>query len=138
VFWQFFVDFVFKLEQSQYIEEGIEWENVMFKDNASCLATIEGKQGVLSVLDEICILPQGTDERFSAKVRRSFTLLNAVQLKFICFRCGHELIRCFWIHSTQPEPLDSIIWFLNHIKTLDLFLTWFDLAFSNVFTFTRK
>lgn len=83
----------------------------MFKDNASCLATIEGKQGVLSVLDEICILPQGTDERFSAKVRRTFTQLNALKMKLICFRCGRESTWCLWIHSTQPEPVDSI----NHL-----------------------
>lgn len=40
------------------LQEGIGWESVQFLDNVECLSTIEGKQGILSLLDEVCILPQ--------------------------------------------------------------------------------
>lgn len=45
---------VFKLEQEEYIKEGIEWKMIDFYDNQPCIDLIEAKLGVLDLLDEEC------------------------------------------------------------------------------------
>mmetsp|Transcript_28296 Transcript_28296/g.65180 ORF Transcript_28296/g.65180 Transcript_28296/m.65180 type:complete len:1554 (+) Transcript_28296:189-4850(+) len=66
---QHFNQYNFTLEQAEYDKEGIPWSSSDFVDNALCLELIEKKQGgVLSILDEECIVPQGTDESFLEKL----------------------------------------------------------------------
>lgn len=45
---------VFKLEQEEYIREGIEWKMIDFYDNQPCIDLIEAKLGILDLLDEEC------------------------------------------------------------------------------------
>lgn len=45
---------VFKLEQEEYIREGIEWKMIDFYDNQPCIDLIETKLGILDLLDEEC------------------------------------------------------------------------------------
>ena len=45
---------VFKLEQEEYVKEGIEWKMIDFYDNQPCIDLIEAKLGVLDLLDEEC------------------------------------------------------------------------------------
>ena len=45
---------VFKLEQEEYVREEIEWSFIDFYDNQSCIDLIEGKLGILDLLDEEC------------------------------------------------------------------------------------
>ena len=65
---QQFNQHVFKLEQEEYVKEGIEWDRIDYVDNQPCLDLIEGKMGILSLLDEESRLPNGTDESFNSKV----------------------------------------------------------------------
>lgn len=51
---QHFNAHVFKQEQEQYEEECIDWSRVEFVDNQDVLDLIEGKLGVLDLLDETC------------------------------------------------------------------------------------
>ncbi|EKX36969.1 hypothetical protein GUITHDRAFT_165588 [Guillardia theta CCMP2712] len=68
---QYFVEFVFKLEQAEYIAEGIDWQQVGFSDNRASIELIEAKpNGILAILNEECILPSGgSDQDFARKVR---------------------------------------------------------------------
>ena len=68
---QFFNQFIFKLEQDEYAKEGIPVESITFKDNQPCLDLIEAKGGVLSMLDEECKVPKGTDDTFLAKIHEA-------------------------------------------------------------------
>ena len=45
---------VFKLEQEEYVKEQIEWSFIDFYDNQPCIDLIEGKLGILDLLDEEC------------------------------------------------------------------------------------
>jgi myosin-5 len=66
---QYFVNFVFKLEQAEYVAEGIDWHQVDFKDNRQCIALLESKPaGVLAILDEACIAPGSSDPDFVCQV----------------------------------------------------------------------
>ncbi|KAI5849360.1 P-loop containing nucleoside triphosphate hydrolase protein [Morchella snyderi] len=69
---QEFNQHVFKLEQEEYAREQINWAYIEFSDNRPCIDLIEGKLGVLSLLDEESRLPAGTDESFVNKLHQNF------------------------------------------------------------------
>jgi myosin-5 len=69
---QEFNQHVFKLEQEEYVREQIEWKFIDFSDNQPCIDLIEGKLGVLSLLDEESRLPMGSDDQFVTKLHHNF------------------------------------------------------------------
>jgi ankyrin repeat protein len=63
---QQFNKYVFKLEQQEYEKEGIMWKFISFPDNQDVLDLIDKKHtGIMALLDEQCILPKSTDEKFT-------------------------------------------------------------------------
>ncbi|CAF0777038.1 unnamed protein product [Brachionus calyciflorus] len=58
---QQFCQHVFKLEQEEYVREQIKWSFIEFYDNQPCIELIEGKIGILDLLDEECKMPKGSD-----------------------------------------------------------------------------
>ncbi|KAF9382462.1 Myosin type-2 heavy chain 1 [Podila verticillata] len=75
---QEFNQHVFKLEQEEYIREKIDWKFIEFSDNQPCIEMIEGKLGVLSLLDEESRLPSGSDQGWCNKL---FTQLGTEKHK---------------------------------------------------------
>jgi myosin-5 len=59
---------VFRLEQDEYIREGIKWTFIDFPDNQPCIDAIESKLGIISLLDEESRLASGSDGSFLRKV----------------------------------------------------------------------
>uniref|UniRef100_A0AAY4EQL2 Myosin VC n=1 Tax=Denticeps clupeoides TaxID=299321 RepID=A0AAY4EQL2_9TELE len=59
---------VFKLEQEEYMKEDIPWTLIDFYDNQPVIDLIEAKMGVLDLLDEECLFPQGTDHNWLQKL----------------------------------------------------------------------
>lgn len=59
---------VFKLEQEEYVREQIEWSMIDFSDNQPCIDLIEAKLGVLDLLDEECMVPNGSDLNWCRKM----------------------------------------------------------------------
>src|ERR1700753_927161 len=59
---------VFKLEQEEYMREQINWIFIEFADNQPCINVIEGKLGVLAILDEESRLPAGSDTTLLTKL----------------------------------------------------------------------
>ena len=70
---QEFTHHVFKLQQEDYISEGIEWSFIKYTDNQSCIDLIEDRNGILSLLDEQCKLPAGSDKAWAEKMFHSLT-----------------------------------------------------------------
>ncbi|XP_076588859.1 unconventional myosin-Vc isoform X2 [Chaetodon auriga] len=64
---------VFKLEQEEYMKEDIPWTLIDFYDNQPVIDLIEAKMGILDLLDEECLFPQGTDQSWLQKL---FTYLE--------------------------------------------------------------
>jgi myosin heavy subunit len=76
---------IFKLEQEEYNKEKINWEKVNFKDNQDCIDLIEKVRasnflfcnpkkkpmGVLSLLDEECRFPKGSDKTLLEKLHQN-------------------------------------------------------------------
>ena len=69
---QEFNQHVFKLEQEEYLKEQIDWTFIDFSDNQPCIDLIEGKLGILSLLDEESRLPMGSDEQFVTKLHHNY------------------------------------------------------------------
>ncbi|KZT51923.1 putative nonmuscle myosin heavy chain b [Calocera cornea HHB12733] len=68
---QFFNHHMFVLEQEEYSRESIEWDFVNFGlDLQPTIDLIESRDpiGILSCLDEECIMPKATDITFTSKV----------------------------------------------------------------------
>ena len=66
---QQFNKFIFKLEQAEYEAEQIEWAFISFPDNQDCLDQIQAKKiGILSMLDDECRLPKGSDRNFAQRM----------------------------------------------------------------------
>ncbi|XP_048112067.1 unconventional myosin-Vc [Alosa alosa] len=59
---------VFKLEQEEYMKEDIPWTLIDFYDNQPVIDLIEAKMGILDLLDEECLFPQGTDLNWLQKL----------------------------------------------------------------------
>ncbi|XP_050996787.1 unconventional myosin-Vc [Acomys russatus] len=69
---------VFKLEQEEYMKEGIPWTLIDFYDNRPVIDLIEAKMGILELLDEECLLPHGTDENWLQKLYNNFVNKNSL------------------------------------------------------------
>lgn len=59
---------IFRSVQQEYEFEGIELGEVTYSDNADVLKLIEGRMGLISVLNEECVRPKGNDVAFVTKV----------------------------------------------------------------------
>ncbi|KAG0535472.1 hypothetical protein BDA96_04G369100 [Sorghum bicolor] len=70
---QHFNQHVFKMEQEEYTKEEINWSYIEFIDNQDVLDLIEKKPGgIISLLDEACMLPRSTHETFAQKLYQTF------------------------------------------------------------------
>ncbi|KAJ8764679.1 hypothetical protein K2173_007767 [Erythroxylum novogranatense] len=68
---QHFNRHLFKLEQEEYEEDGIDWTKVDFVDNQGCLDLFEKKPlGLLSLLDEESNFPGASDLSFANKLKQ--------------------------------------------------------------------
>jgi myosin heavy subunit len=66
---QLFNLFVFKMELAVYKREDVDTSSVAFADNQPTLDLLDARpKGVLPVLDEECIVPNGSDEGFVHKI----------------------------------------------------------------------
>ena len=62
---------IFYMEQQVYADEGIAWNPTDFPDNQVCLDLIEKRpKGILSLIDEECLLGQGTDGALVRKLHK--------------------------------------------------------------------
>ncbi len=55
---QHFNQHVFKWEQAEYEREGVDWSYISFRDNADVLELLEGRMGLMDLLDEACRFPK--------------------------------------------------------------------------------
>ncbi|XP_042451016.1 myosin-1-like [Zingiber officinale] len=71
---QHFNRHLFKLEQEEYAQDGIDWDKVEFVDNTDCLNLFEKKPlGLISLLDEESTFPKASDLTFANKLMQHLT-----------------------------------------------------------------
>lgn len=90
---QHFNQHIFKLEQAEYEKEGIDWSYIEFIDNQDILDVIERRaNGIISLLDESCMLGSSTDEHFVHKLYSSLqndTRFSKPKLTQTAFTLSH-------------------------------------------------
>ncbi|RHY24845.1 hypothetical protein DYB32_008656, partial [Aphanomyces invadans] len=64
---------IFKTVQTEYIAEGIPLELVSFEDNQPILDLIEGRMGLVDLLNETGVLAKATDAAFVGKIHEAFS-----------------------------------------------------------------
>jgi myosin V len=64
---QKFTEDIFRSVQEEYEREGIPLDEIKYDDNTDVLDLIEGKTGLLAMLNEECVRPKGTDMAFVQK-----------------------------------------------------------------------
>ncbi|GLI63183.1 hypothetical protein VaNZ11_005953 [Volvox africanus] len=65
---QHFNQHVFKMEQAEYERERIDWSYIQFVDNQDVLDLIEGRIGILDLLDEVCRFVDAKGKDFAEKL----------------------------------------------------------------------
>ncbi|GFR45863.1 hypothetical protein Agub_g7314 [Astrephomene gubernaculifera] len=70
---QHFNQHVFKMEQAEYEREQIDWSYIQFVDNQDVLDLIEGKMGILDLLDEVCRFVDAKGKDFAEKLYNATT-----------------------------------------------------------------
>jgi len=69
---QQFIHHFFKLEEEEYLKEGVQIGDITFTDNAPCLRLISGKLGIFTLMEEQCKLPKATDMTLSDRLKTQF------------------------------------------------------------------
>ncbi|XP_051894260.1 unconventional myosin-Va-like [Pristis pectinata] len=98
---------VFKLEQEEYLTEGLSWTLIDYHDNQPCIDVIEAKLGILDLLDEECKMPKGTDEKWAQK------LYDRHQHTSYYFRKPRMSNSAFIIHHSADDVLYQCEGFLE-------------------------
>lgn len=107
---QHFNRHLFKLEQEEYIQDGIDWTKVDFEDNQACLNLFEKKPlGLLSLLDEESTFPNATDLTFADKLKQHLKSNP-------CFRGEHE--KAFTVSHYAGEVTYDTTGFLEKNRDL--------------------
>nr|XP_007153036.1 hypothetical protein PHAVU_003G002200g [Phaseolus vulgaris]XP_007153037.1 hypothetical protein PHAVU_003G002200g [Phaseolus vulgaris]ESW25030.1 hypothetical protein PHAVU_003G002200g [Phaseolus vulgaris]ESW25031.1 hypothetical protein PHAVU_003G002200g [Phaseolus vulgaris] len=107
---QHFNRHLFKLEQEEYIQDGIDWAKVEFEDNQDCLNLFEKRPlGLLSLLDEESTFPNGTDKTFANKLKQH---LNSNS----CFKGERD--QAFTVHHYAGQVTYDTTGFLEKNRDL--------------------
>ena len=59
-----FTEHTIKSEQEYYSNENIDWSAVDYPDNSNILHLVGGSKGIMSLLDEQCLIPNGSNQSF--------------------------------------------------------------------------
>eukprot|EP00462_Mataza_sp_D1_P024474 CAMPEP_0175137092 /NCGR_PEP_ID=MMETSP0087-20121206/9627_1 /TAXON_ID=136419 /ORGANISM="Unknown Unknown, Strain D1" /LENGTH=1005 /DNA_ID=CAMNT_0016419897 /DNA_START=17 /DNA_END=3031 /DNA_ORIENTATION=- len=65
---QLFINLVLKQEQEEYVREGIEWTQIDYFNNQPIVELVEGKVGIIKLLDESCMVGKTTPAEFLVKL----------------------------------------------------------------------
>lgn len=63
-----FIEDVFSSVRDEYSYEGIPLQEIVYQDNIDILTCIEGRLGLIDILDEECFRPRGSDFGFVNKI----------------------------------------------------------------------
>lgn len=60
---QLFIELTLKSEQEEYIREGIKWTPIEYFNNAVICQLIEGKGGIINIMDDCCAMSDTTNDK---------------------------------------------------------------------------
>ncbi|TDH65176.1 hypothetical protein CCR75_005909 [Bremia lactucae] len=66
---QKFTTDVFKTVEDEYIREGLQWDHITYQDNQGIVEVIEGKMGIIALMNDHLRQPRDTEEALVNKIR---------------------------------------------------------------------
>ncbi|CAH0477408.1 unnamed protein product [Peronospora belbahrii] len=66
---QKFTTDVFKTVEDEYIREGLQWDHIQYQDNVGIVEVIEGKMGIIALMNDHLRQPRDTEEALVNKIR---------------------------------------------------------------------
>jgi hypothetical protein len=103
--------------QKEYEEEGIDWEAVSFSDNQPVLDMIEGKFGLISLLNEE-LLVSGSDASFMNKLRQAPASRAPPEI-IACPQCAKGVAGVFTlVHYAGPVTYAADGFLVKHADAL--------------------
>jgi hypothetical protein len=102
---QHFNHHVFKEEQAAYEREGIDWSYIEFVDNQDVLDLIEGKMGLMDLIDETCRFPTASSRDLADKL-----LGGAVPAASGRFGRGKKSVTAFQVQHYAGGCLSILFW----------------------------
>ncbi|RMX66415.1 hypothetical protein KXD40_002070 [Peronospora effusa] len=66
---QKFTTDVFKTVEDEYIREGLQWDHIQYQDNMGIVEVIEGKMGIIALMNDHLRQPRDTEEALVNKIR---------------------------------------------------------------------
>jgi myosin heavy subunit len=114
-----FNEVIFHEEKLMYQDEGISLEEIQFEDNSECVNLIEGKLGLISLLEEECSLGNGTDQSYAAKIEKTFVANKSTANKF--FMKNKVRPECFSVfHFAGPVEYNVMNFLDKNRDTLNV------------------
>jgi len=120
--------------QQEYKSEGIDWVEIDFEDNGPCLKMIEGRLGLLAIIEEETAR-SSTDQKMSNKLEKILTD-NEYYNKPRLVRCGFEIK-----HYAGIVRYDANTFLAKNADALAVDLTTLMTSSSNAYVqqlYTRK
>jgi myosin V len=66
---QKFTTDVFKTVEDEYVREGLEWDHIQYQDNKDIVEVIDGKMGIIALMNDHLRQPRGTEEALVNKFK---------------------------------------------------------------------
>lgn len=66
-----FTQHMFKSEQEEYQQEGVNWKKVDFKDNSGCISLIEKNRGIIEFIQEQCKIQNSSDSALIEQLKKN-------------------------------------------------------------------
>lgn len=66
---QKFTTDVFKTVEDEYVREGLQWDHIQYQDNKDIVEVIDGKLGIIALMNDHLRQPRGTEEALVNKFR---------------------------------------------------------------------
>lgn len=122
----YFIERVFEQQQAEYTQEGIDWSMVNFETNSSLIDMIEGKGGIISLLNDESRLPKGSDNRLLEGIRDLQGQKHSIDSNFVLQHFSGSVS-----YSTKgfiEKNVDLLLIDIEHYSSL---FSWFNSSKEN-------
>lgn len=117
-----FNDYIFEKEQKLYLDEGLNCENISFKNNDDTLNLIQGNNGIFSYINEISSYIKGNDKQITEKIfnnKSEYIICKNLQKVKNLFSINHyagivEYSTNDFISKNKNLLSDDLIEFINN------------------------
>ena len=93
---QIFIDLTLKAEQEEYEREGIPWDPIQYYNNLPCVEMIQGRPGLLTILDDACHTSKvfAFIESFLVFIRINFHHEFVIECLVLMMSLSHRIMIC--------------------------------------------